>query len=368
MKQMQLSTTAVVNDDLESYLTTLQERIINSSKLQGKQDGLRLQLLLLIEYKINCIDSIKSTMQDAIHEIKAKLQPVSKLSDVNEIRIKAKDKISQLQRDINDLQQKQLKLENECNALFGDAHKRRNAKLVVIAAIAMATADGLLAFTSFKLLYPQPIALVGAATLSICIFAGHNFGAWLRAAQTKMQFIRRLVLIIGGSMVLFAMIGILRSTAQNSQINLSITDEVSPHTTASVSGWAIAAISEILFCTILFVSTLFHRSKKERQQDEAYEAKCCEAQKNQKAIADTQAEMNRIESDAMRQSQEARARYYACIDAISRCKSIAQSGIVEYKKSYLNAHAGTIPEFFNTDDALQFDDELNNYSSQNTQA
>lgn len=360
-----LSTTTPSNIEVESYLNAFEQKIIGNATLNGSQDGQRQTELSETEFKIKMLEPVQNQVQHAINHVRGLLQPSAKVLDVTEIRRNAEAAVGKLQRESDFSQRKVLELEHELKALNSDPLRRKHAKWLLRLSVICASADAILAYSSFRSSSPFLLSVISAFTVGLAVFASHFCAEWFIYSKTRLQVIIKSIIVLGSAFILFSYIGNLRALSLNSVPDISIPNtEVILRHSSQVSGWMIAAISEILFATILYFSILFWRSKEEKRQDNEYVIKKGEIDRVKDEGQHIRKEMASIEADALSQSRDARERVAASIDAIKKCKTIGISAIHAYKIAYLNFHMGVVPSFFAGITPPLYDDALHFFSSE----
>jgi hypothetical protein len=347
------------NTEVENYLASFEQRLINNSTLNGSQDGQRKAEITETEYKVKVLEPVHNQVQHSINHIRGLLQPSTKMMDVKEIRNLADEKVNEHQKELDCNQRKCLQLENDRDSLGSDPIRRRNAKILILCASICAAADACLAYSGFRNVYPISMAAISALAVGVAVYISHYFSEWVIKSRTKYWMVLKTFALMTISFLFFLVIGNLRAKSINSTPDLSISHtKIAEQDSGHVSGWLIAIISEILFSTILYFSILFYRSKQEKLQDKEFETKSCEIKKLKKEYIKIKERMDVVKSHALSESQDARGRFGAMLDAIKRCKTIGKSAIHAYKAAYLNYHNGVVPTFFSEPIPSDYDESL----------
>jgi hypothetical protein len=360
MKQIITNTPSINFPAIEATLTKFNGDMIDFATLRGCEDGERKDLITEPLFNVHVVEPITHKGQEVIDEIKRVALPASRIVDAKLIDDAAEKETHIINTEINDRLLKKGALIRQREALDIDPLKKKYGFILMPIALFLGLCDGMLAYTGLKNGYPNLLAMGIALGIAIAISISHlGYCGWIHKSKTPLIRFAKITAILISAFILFAIVGNMRASVVNNPFNIGVPgDTISATNTYHISGWAICAVSFILFSVVMALSLILWKSKKERKDEEVYRQLTEQISKldNEIKVLTKKKEETRLHADA--QKREARAIFDYVTNAIKKCKNICLAAISTYKSVYARYHFNVVPDFFSNPIELSFDDSL----------
>lgn len=359
----------IYNNDVEVYLNNIENELFDFADIQGKQDGQKDTEPTEGIYKINVTDPVRNKVQLAIDFIRKTLLSTSIIIGAAETDKAAQKQIQANKNHINDKAHKKASINRKMGSLAGDPQKQKYAKWLIVVAVFVGIADAALAYGSFRHgAYTALQATLAALAIGAVISLSHLlYAGWIKESPNKNVKIFRTLVILMVAFTFFAWIGNLRAGASNNTVSIALEgNNVIAASTPQLNGWAIAIISFVLFVAVFFLSLLFWRSKKERQDEQEYNRLKSELDKIDTEVQKLEKDNIAIEANATAEKQEARKIYDYATSSIRRAKSIGVNTITKYMQVYARFH-NNVPKFFEYKNEVVYDESFHFPKPQNAE-
>lgn len=360
----------VSHPDVEAYIINLEAELNDFAEQQAHEDSERESGITETLFQIKVCDPIRSKVRLAIDFIIKTLLPTSKVFDARELDSIAQQKIQRIKNETSDKRLGIASLKRRRDAIILDPLKKRYGKWLIIIAIIVGLADGSLAFTSFRhSTYPFVMAFLAALAIGSVISISHLFYAgWIKNSKSSRERSMKILIILLLAFVFFAWVGHLRAEASNNTVSITLDNEnVSAVNDNHLNGWAICIISFVLFGSVLFLSLLFWKSKKERLDIQEYDKLDRDVETMVSEVKFLETEKNRIEAELNVQKSEVRHWVEYAKNSINRCKNIGNNAIARYKRVYARYHNNDIPSFFQNSHEFEYDVSLQFFTPSKTE-
>jgi hypothetical protein len=348
------------NPLVESTLNTVTAELEDYVTIKAKSDSQKEADISEPAFRVTILDFIQAKIQQTIDSIRQNLLVASGLIKVREFEINTKKQCEQNKNEITDKKLRTAELERRKAALKPDRKKMRIRRGLFYVALFVGLADACLAFSSFR---QASYSVIMALIASVAIFGVISISNLIlvplvKNAQGALQKRIRIGVILLVSFFFFFSIASLRATGINSDINVTVNASETPQQNVAISAWPICLISYTLFSIVFLASLFFWQKQEEKMQEQEYKDIGTAITALQKEINELEKKTKIIETDIIRQKDEARELFDYYKKTILRIKNTGTFSVTLYKKTYASFTA-TIPGFFSDKHDFIYDEEIN---------
>ncbi|MBZ0098908.1 MAG: hypothetical protein K8F30_07475, partial [Taibaiella sp.] len=328
------------------------------ANLLGEEHGQKNQPVTPAQMQALILNKIEVTIQEGIDDNKRRHLLDSGIAVARKILSDAKDKIMKLDAAIFDIRHKlprlvQLKEQLKPNL---EKAKWRKYMYIYIGASIIAITEGFFSYEAFRNAnVPILASFFMAAGIAVAVgFGVHILAGWIRKAKTRAQRIFRYCVVLIPAFIGFATLGNLRADAYSNVINLQVNPEQMVDTSGgTVSGWAIAIISFLLFLAALLFSLKYGKTEQEEKQEQDYKETCNEIDTLEQEIERMEAEKVRINEGATANAALALARYEYAGSNETILATAGRQAFEIYKDKNIR-YRNNVPEFFSYPPSFNF--------------
>lgn len=325
-------------------------------KLQGKQHGEQGIPRTLPEFHAYIFNTIETDAQRNLDRNQQYL-PRSGAFVARSIQSEADQKVRTLQGNIYADEQELIDLDQRRKQLMPDKFQSLKRGISYVVAVLIGIGEGVLVHGALR---RSGFSAMPALALSVALASGislivHIGAEYIRRAVNRQQVIKRTILVIFPAMILFTVLGYLRSSAINTDAELD--DQLAGVATVApvTAGWKIAIISIALYSIGLLITVRYARTKQEKEQEKAHSLVNTEYKKLLSKRDELEVEIKKIKQEAELGVKVALQNFERAVATENEIQSEAKVLLQAYIAANLRHRpGGDCPAFFSNPPAFTF--------------
>jgi len=345
--------------EIDAELNMLQFELEAIAQVQAKHDAQQRSLLTEAMYEIRLLQTIIAPkVQAAINVIREKLLVAAQVVGIQQMEIAARKKVEKARRDINE---KELAVIEACKQREDHYVPLRKASLkniLNISGFVIAVIDSVIAYGNFRTGSYSTVQATAMAlsVFSLIYFTTNLITPWIKAAKTKASENLRAFTVCAIVFFCFLGIGMLRTEGLNSVI--SVTVDASNELKVNHSPVPILLVSYGLFLCMFFIHQFYWQSEEQKNKEEQERLQYQNVAQLRAEILALIKEIKQIEKDLLERKDEVRQLYDYYNKLVLKAENIGVVAAGIYKRTF-SLYSSTIPEFFQRQQQITYDKEIN---------